>query len=97
MPELLKEDEMILMKNNRGGVWAPWSFAGIEMGLLTQVEWGPVLKEIRSRPTQWSNTLMRLLQVLTLRTSDRDWLDFRDIVNKAFDDLSSRRQNGLPQ
>lgn len=81
--DLLKEDEMILMRNRRGGAWGDWSFAGVEMGLLTQVEWGTLFEEMRSRPVKWGGTLLRLLQGLTLKENDDDWLAFRSICESV--------------
>lgn len=36
--DLLYDNEQILMNNNPGGVRSEWPFAGVEMGLLTQVD-----------------------------------------------------------
>lgn len=79
---LLRDNEKMLMKNNRGGVWANWPFAGVEMGLLTQVEWGDLFEDMRSKPTKWGRTLLRLLQELTLNESEQDWMDFVKIVER---------------
>lgn len=77
---LLKDDEKILMRNNHSGKWAEWSFAGVEMGLLTQADWGEVFEDMQAKTEKWGKTLLRLLQKLTLNESERDWHDFRDIV-----------------
>ena len=53
---LLQDDEKILMKNNHGGIWEEWSFAGVEMGLLTQVEWGKVYEDMKATPEKWGKT-----------------------------------------
>jgi hypothetical protein len=81
---LLSDDERSLMKNNRGGAWSEWPFAGVETGLLTQVVWGPVFNEMRAAPAKWGRTLLRVLRALTLSESDTDWLDFRRVLSRAF-------------
>ena len=78
------EDEKILMRNNRGGVWTEWPFAGIEMGLLTQVEWGDLFDDMRSKPKKWGGTLLRLLQELTLKERDKDWIEFVEVCRAEF-------------
>lgn len=78
--DLLLEDEIILLNNNRGGVWYEWPFAGVEMGLLTQVEWGPLFENMCMKPTKWGDTLLRLLQELSLKETETDWFDFVSIV-----------------
>jgi hypothetical protein len=75
---LLQEHEKMLMQNSRGGQWTDWSFAGVEMGLLTQVEWGVLFEEMRANPEKWGRTLMRLLAELTLKEGDEDW---RELVS----------------
>ncbi len=77
---LLSKDEKDLLKNNRGGVDYEWSFAGIEMGLLTQVEWGPFFDQMRSAPERWGLTLYRLLRELSLGEQDNDWREFLALV-----------------
>ena len=81
-PALLRRDEQILLHNNRGGAFGEWSFAGVETGLLTQVEWGPLFECMRTRPAQWGAVLLRLLRSLTLQQADDDWLCFREIVEQ---------------
>ena len=53
------------------------------MGLLTQVEWGPLFEDMVSKPRLWGETLLRLLQELTLSKTEADWVDFVDIVEHA--------------
>ena len=79
---LLGHDELVLLKNNRGGVWSEWNFAGVEMGLLSQVEWGPLFEEMRMHPIKWGRTFLRLLQALTLKETEDDWRDFVKIVDR---------------
>ncbi|MEE8059623.1 MAG: hypothetical protein V3T17_17600 [Pseudomonadales bacterium] len=81
--EMLTKDEMRLMKNNREGEWAKWPFAGVETGLLTQVEWGPLFNEIILEKGKWGQTLLRLLLELTLDEFEQDWIDFADIVRRS--------------
>lgn len=72
----LGPEEQLLLLNNRGGVWAEWNFAGIEMGLLTQAEWGPLIEAMNEAPHKWGNALVRICQDLSLSGDDLDWLDF---------------------
>jgi len=81
-PALLRHGEEILLHNNRGGAFGEWSFAGVETGLLTQVEWGPLFERMRTRPVQWGAILLRLLRKLTLHQTDEDWLRFRQIIEQ---------------
>lgn len=78
---LLEEDEKMLMNNNRGGKRGKWSFAGVEMSMLTQVEWGGLFEDMCSNPRKWGKTLLKLLKRLTLSEHDRDWIDFVNISN----------------
>jgi hypothetical protein len=79
VPELLQDDEQLLMTNREGGMWGDWSFAGAEMGLLTQVEWGGLFEAMGSEPEKWGRTLFRLLRNLTLRADEEDWSAFRSL------------------
>jgi hypothetical protein len=72
----LRESEMLLMRNCPGGRWSAWPFAGVEMGLLTQVVWGPVYEAMQQEPDAWASTLERLAGELSLRTTDEDWHHF---------------------
>jgi hypothetical protein len=78
--QLLTDAEQILTQNNHDGRYGPWSFAGVEMGLLTQIEWGPIFETMQAQPSQWGNTLLRLVRQLTLDEQDHDWVDFVNIV-----------------
>ena len=77
---LLLEGEEILLHNTRGGVYSEWSFAGIEMGLLTQVEWGPIFRAMACEPEKWGASLHRILRILTLDPSGDDWADFKCVI-----------------
>jgi hypothetical protein len=77
--KLLEEDEMDLLLNNWGGKREVWAFAGVEMGLLTQVEWEPLFKNMIANKQKWGGTLLRLLQKLTLNKGDEDWKEFISI------------------
>jgi hypothetical protein len=70
------------MQNSRGGQWSNWPFAGVEMGLLTQVEWLPLFEDMQRRPGKWGETLQRLAKDLSLSATDDDWEHFRSIVEK---------------
>lgn len=63
------------------------------MSLLTQIEWGPLFETMQAKPRQWSNTLLRLLQQLTLAEQDHDWADFVNIVTKH---CATLREAGWP-
>lgn len=91
--QLLTGAEQLLTYNNHGGRHGPWSFAGVEMGLLTQIEWGPLFETMQAQPKQWGNTLLRLLQQLTLAEQDHDWADFVNIVTKH---CATLRKAGWP-
>jgi hypothetical protein len=83
---LLEAHEQMLMQNSRGGQWTAWSFAGVEMGLLTQVEWGVLFAEMRAHPEQWGRTLLRLLAELTLTEGEEDWTEFVHICRRLLED-----------
>jgi hypothetical protein len=76
---LLREDEMDLLLNNWGGKREEWAFAGVEMGLLTQVEWEPLFRDMIANRQKWGATLLRLLQELTLKKDDEDWMEFMNL------------------
>ena len=76
---LLREDEMDLLLNNWGGKREEWAFAGVEMGLLTQVEWEPLFGDMMANRQKWGKTLLRLLRELTLQKEDADWMEFGSI------------------
>jgi hypothetical protein len=80
--DLLHDDERVLMKNDHGGVWCEWPFAGVEMGLLTQVDWGPLFEEMREQPERYSKALLRLVRALSLEEADDDWKTFLDIIKR---------------
>lgn len=80
---LLKADEMDLLLNNWGGKREEWAFAGVEMGLLTQVEWEPLFKDMIANKRKWGATLLRLLRELTLKKEDKDWVEFMNICGDA--------------
>lgn len=75
--DALVDGENILLQNNRGGVYSEWTFAGVEMGLLTQVEWGPVYQAMSREPEKWGESLHRILCALTLDEREGDWTDFQ--------------------
>ncbi len=76
---LLEKDEIDILYNNWGGKPEEWAFAGVEMGLLTQVEWEPLFKDMNKSPQKWGATLLKLLKKLTLKKEDNDWIEFMDI------------------
>ncbi len=78
--ELLNESEMILLQNNRFGSRHEWGYAALEMGLLTQIVWGPLFEIIRQDPMGWSKVFLRLLLELTLNKDDGDWHSFREVA-----------------
>ncbi len=88
--DLLRDDEQMLMNNDHGGAWCEWPFAGPEMGLLTQVDWGPLFAEMRASPAKWGKTLIRLAQALSLGETDDDWKAFLDITHKHAERLEAR-------
>jgi len=79
---LLMPDEQLLRRNSPGGAACDWSFAGVEMGLVTQVEWGPLFEEMRAHPRRWGTVLLRLLRALTLDEREADWSEFVAICRR---------------
>jgi hypothetical protein len=77
------ESARLLLRNNRGGRTSVWSYAGIEMGLLTQVEWGELFDRMREEPAEWGRILFNLLRALILDASSDDWSLFQRVCDQA--------------
>jgi hypothetical protein len=76
---VLRRSEVLLLRNCPGGRTSDWPFAGVEMGLVTQVVWAPLFETMKRNPRLWGLTLERLAMDLTLKSTDRDWAHFLNV------------------